>query len=494
MDKSYVRESEQSSIDDTHPFPVDLLYEPIRSYAIDIATALNIPCALPALAGIGTVSASLGKGLEIQTGPNLIVRGNIFIVAAAKSGTGKTIGTRALLKPLFGFQKELIEQWKEENAPNKQRRGILELEIKQLQKQCASKAKGTDEEKSKLKEELTQKYAELDQLNGKLKLLPQLLIDDTTVEAAAVALAQNNEQIFSFSSDAGKAIQNLEGRYAKQGSLIEDNIYLKAHSGDYIVVNRISRDSIVLQSPCMTLLWFLQPDLLERLMYNHRLAVGGFLARCLVCDTKTEPTPLPESLADDSVIASKWENQYDDLIRTLCATYLKAREPLRIPYSNEASRLIRAYHNSLIPRRRNDLSDINAIASRWHEQAWRVMVGLHAQRHGAAAHQYQCTTETAERAIGIIEWNVEEALQLLQPSRDERQSDILHKLIKLVEERHHGMATLRELDRHGFTYSEVASLVDAFPDKLVLETPSSGPNGGRPSPKLKVLSDVFKFV
>ena len=257
MDKSYVQESEQTPIDDTHPFPVDLFYEPARSYVIDIAKALNLPCALPALAGLGTLSASLGKGLEIQTGPELITRGNIFAIPAAKSGTGKTIGTRALLKPLFGFQKELIEQWKEENAPNKQRRGILELEIKQLQKQCASKAKGTDEEKSKLKEELTQKYAELDQLNGKLKLLPQLLIDDTTVEAAAVALAQNNEQIFSFSSDAGKAIQNLEGRYAKQGSLIEDNIYLKAHSGDYIVVNRISRDSIVLQSPCMTLLWFL---------------------------------------------------------------------------------------------------------------------------------------------------------------------------------------------------------------------------------------------
>jgi hypothetical protein len=473
MDNSHLWEPEQPAIDDTHPFPVDLLYEPIRSYVIDIATALNLPCALPAIASLGTVSASLGKGLEIQTGPELIARGNIFAIPAAKSGTGKTIGTRALLKPLFGFQKELTERWKKENAPGKQQRGILELEIKQLQRQCASK-----EDKSQLKQKLTQKYAELDQLNEELKPLPQLVIDDTTVEAAAVALAQNNEQIFSFSSDAGKAIQNLEGRYAKQGSLIEDNIYLRAHSGDYIVVNRISRDPIILDSPCMTLLWFVQPDLLERLMRNPRLAAGGFLARCLICNTKAEPTPLPASLDDDSVIASEWRDQYDGLIWTLCATYLKTPEPLRIPYSNEASRLIRAYHNGLVPRRRNDLSDINAIAARWHEQVWRVMIGLHAVRHGPAA----------QRAIGIVKWNVEEALQLLQPARDERQSDILHKLIKFVEERHHGVATLRELARHGFSHSEVKTLVETFPNQLAIETPASGPNGGRPSPTLRIIS------
>jgi hypothetical protein len=491
MDKNYVWESEQPSIDDTHPFPVDFLYEPIRSYVIDIATALNLPSALPAIASLGTVSASLGKGLEIQAGPELIARGNIFAIPAAKSGTGKTIGTRALLKPLFGFQKELAEQWKEQNAPKKQRRGVLELEIKQLQKQCASKAKNAEEDKTLFEQQLTQKHAELDQLNEQLKLMPQLVIDDTTVEAAALALAQNNEQIFSFSSDAGKAIQNLEGRYSKQGSLIEDNIYLKAHSGDCIVVNRISRGPVILESPCMTLLWFVQPDLLERLMRNTRLAVGGFLARCLICDTKTEPTFLPDSLDDDSVIASEWKNQYDGLIRTLCMTYLKAPEPLRIPYSNEASRLIRAYHNDLVPRRRNELSDINAIAARWHEQAWRIMIGLHAVLHGAAAHEHQCSTETAQRAIGIVQWNVEEALQLLQPARDERQSDILHKLIKFVEEHHHGMVTLRELGRHGFSESEVKSLVETFPGQLAIETPASGPNGGRPSPKLKIVSPTI---
>jgi hypothetical protein len=468
-----------------------LLYEPVRSYVIDIAQALKIPYALPALAALGTISASLGKGLEIQSGPDLVARGNLFIIAAAKSGTGKTIGTRHMLAPFLEFQDEGIERWKEENAPNKKRRGILELQIKQLQKQCTAK-NTSDEDKLCLEEELTHKYAELDEVNATLKALPELLIDDTTVEAAAVAMANNREQIFSFSSDAGKAIQNLEGRYAKQGSLPDDNIYLRGYSGDYVAVKRISRDPLVLKSPCMTLLWFIQPDLHERLIGNYRLLAAGFLARCFNCDTKAEPALLPECLDDDYEISSKWKQNYDNLIRSLCTTYLKASKPLRIPYSNEASRPIRAYHNDLIPRRLNEFADINAIAARWHEQAWHLMIVLHASIQFAGAHQIKSSPETSERAIRITEWAVEESLRLLQPARDDRQEQTLKKLIEFVESRHNGIISLRELDRHGFHHGEVIELVKAFPQQLVIENSPSGLNGGRPSPKLKVFSTTFK--
>jgi hypothetical protein len=49
------------------------------------------------------------------------------------------------------------------------------------------------------------------------------------------------------------------------------------------------------------------------------------------------------------------------------------------------------------------------------------------------------------------------------------------------------MATLRQLGRHGFSENEVKSLVDTFPGQLAIETLAPGPNGGRPSPKLKVI-------
>jgi Protein of unknown function (DUF3987) len=182
----------EDSVDETHPFPVELHYEPIRSYVIDIAQALNIPCALPAVASLGSVAASLGKRLEIQTGPELIVRGNLFLIAAAKSGTGKTIGTRHLLKPVWSFQDKNIQSWKEENAPNKTRRGILELQIKQLEKQCASsKAKNADDDQLELDEqELTQKYAELDTLNEKL-LIP--LFGNSNVSGSLPGAGQGHQ-------------------------------------------------------------------------------------------------------------------------------------------------------------------------------------------------------------------------------------------------------------------------------------------------------------
>jgi hypothetical protein len=104
-------------------------------------------------------------------------------------------------------------------------------------------------------------------------------------------LSHNNEELFMFSPDAAKAVSNLEGLYNKL-SVPDDNFYVKGYSGDPVVVHRKSRPPVSLRSPCISLLWLLQPDLLERMLQHRRLNDGGFLPRLTICDTQLVPTGL----------------------------------------------------------------------------------------------------------------------------------------------------------------------------------------------------------
>jgi uncharacterized protein DUF3987 len=343
------------------------------------------------------------------------------------SATGKSLGIKYAVEPLWAFQQERVEPWQQNVQPELlARRGMLESEIKSLHGLCGAKErnpeKHRDFDREKVTQQLMKKHLELNEINEALRA-PQLIIEDTTVEAAAVALRNNGEQAFSLSADAGKVILNLEGRYAKEGSSIEDDLYLKAYSGDPHVVHRITRESIFLKSPCMTLLWFTQPDLFQRLICNERLLLGGFLARCLCCNTRAQPTELPLSLDDDLPMPQKEKDEYHALIGMLANIYLKASKPLTVPRSNDASKLFRAYHNELVPRRKADLSDINPIVARWHENAWRLSLGLHATLYRGDAHCHAESSETAERTIGIVKWFNEEGVLVLQPAREERKYD-----------------------------------------------------------------------
>jgi hypothetical protein len=477
---------------DSHPFPVHLLYPPLGGFVKAVAAALNIPCALPAVAALGAVAAALGRGLQIQTGTELFCRGNLYLIAAAMSGVGKSLGIKHATAPLWAFQEEQLRLWQQESQPDLlARRGMLESEIKSLQSRCKANERNPEKDsgfdRDEVKQQLIEKYRELTEVNEALRP-PQLIVEDTTVEAAGVALRNNREQAFSLSADAGKAVQNLEGRYAKEGSSIEDNLYLKAYSGDPHVVHRITRESILLRAPCMTLLWFTQPDLFQRLIRNERLRLGGFLARCPCCDTRVQPTELPPSLDDDLPIPQKEKEDYHALIGTLARTYLEAKEPLTVPRSNDASKLFRAYHNALVPRRKTDLSDINSIAARWHENAWRVSLGQHATLRRGDAHCYAESLETAERALGIMKWFSEEVVLALQPAREDRKHEDLTRLLSIVIERYGGVATLRDLKgRNGFTETQVQELVEAFPAKIRIERTKSRPKGGAPSRQLRVL-------
>ena len=119
--------------------------------------------------------------------------------------------------------------------------------------------------------------------------MPCIIAQDVTTERLASLLRDHREVLFSASADARKLVDNLLGRY-NPGKTTDESLYLMAfHSGDPVRVDRQGRESVILNNPCLALLWFVQPDLLIKLFDEESLSASGFLPRLLLCRTNAAP-------------------------------------------------------------------------------------------------------------------------------------------------------------------------------------------------------------
>ena len=75
------------------------------------------------------------------------------------------------------------------------------------------------------------------------------------------------------------------------------------------------------------------------------------------------------------------------------------------------------YYNEIVERRKNELADVGPYAARWAEQAWRLVVVLHAGTHGKEAHKALVNSDSAEHAKLLMDFFSEQQLDLLRRSR-----------------------------------------------------------------------------
>ena len=263
--------------------------------------------------------------------------------------------------------------------------------------------------------ELKEKLAALEEVETKLRT-PALSCEDVTGEKLAVLLAHNGEQLASLSADALAIVNILLGRYNKLDRT-DEGIYLKAFTGDRCKVDRQTRESVLVESPCLAAVWLTQPDKLDSLLAERSLSEGGLIPRILGCHTRCEPQEIVKGAPE---IPANVENNYADLVRGLIETYRLADNPFTIEPTSEAMEAMIAHHNAIVKRRRGDLRDVTIYAARWNEQAWRIAVCLHAGLHGADAHEHMLELDTAKRAIELADWFAAQQLEILSASRAER--------------------------------------------------------------------------
>ena len=417
------------------PFPLEHLPPAARAMAEAIVRTEDTPEILAGCCVLGVLSASIGAGLQITSGPNRTTRANLYIMASAESGSGKSETFRHAAKPFSNFEMKMVECWRTETLPGLQAEAdMLESEIGRLKKEAGKGKLGVEREE--ISEELQKKKKALADVNENLNP-PRLCCEDVTSEKLAVMLAHNGEQLASLSPDAGSIVNNLLGRYSKLDRT-DEGIYLKAFSGDNCRVDRQGREPILLQRPCLAALWLVQPDKVETLLGKSELTDGGLIPRLLVCHTRAMPRPIVDGAVG---IPANTVEAWAALVKMLIQTFRMAGELFTIEPAPDARQMMNEHHNRIVERRLDDLRDVTTFAARWNEQAWRIAVCLHAGIHGEDAGGRMLTADTAASAIALADWFAGEQLRILARGRHAARRAKRDEVLELLADNPKGIAT-----------------------------------------------------
>jgi hypothetical protein len=393
------------------PFPLHHLPPTAQAMAEATARTERTPETLAGGCVLSILSASIGAGLQVESGSNRVTRANLYILLSAESGSGKSETYRHVVKPFMDFEQQIVDRWKANTLPGLQAEAdILESEIAKLKRgafNCKSSV-----ERAEIYDALKAKKKALAEIGAGLNA-PRLCCEDVTSEKLAVMLGHNQEQLASLSSDAGAVVNILLGCYNK-ADRTDESVYLKAFSGDNCRVDRQTREPVLLDHPCLVVLWLTQPDKLESLMAARSLTDGGLIPRLLACHTRAQPQPIVD---DVEGIPTATARDWARLINELVETFHMASKPLTIQPTPEALRILNEHYNQIVIRRRGELKDVTIYAARWNEQAWRIAVCLHAGMHGKNAGELMLDANTAESAIALADWFTVEQLRILARGR-----------------------------------------------------------------------------
>jgi hypothetical protein len=461
------------------PFPAHALAPIQRHMAEAVAEILSIPPELPYCCVLAATSAACGRALMTPSGPGRKLGANTYHLLAAPSGLGKSSIFQSCFEPLYRLQANRYRKFIEIDQPTL----ILEqTKLKrdfEIYKQSIGKKNFIPGQEDKMK----QIIARLAEIEFELHP-PQVICEDITSEALAVALASNREQIFSLSADADKVFRNVEGRYVA-GKELDESLYVKGFSRDSLWQNRISRSNIYLESPCMTVCWMTQPLRLDRLFANREFREGGLLPRFLIVARSPDVGQIPDQIPP---VNDKLQYAYHEMMTALLSNFWDAPKEILIPWSPEVYERLRCYYNSLVERMNGKDYDIASFLKRWQEYAWRIALVIHAGLHRAKAAQTPLALSTAEAAIEIVNWHAEEQLRVLEPMREGFLYESFRKLVTFLQTQISWEAAARDIQRKfHWTTAQLEKVLDTFSQYFSRRTKAPSKRGGRPAEMIQLL-------
>lgn len=461
-------------------FPAHVLPQQLSAFCGELARVAQAPIEFSASACLATLSACLGKGIII---PNAF-RGDsnkptLQIVLAGESGSGKSGVNKPIIAPFNRWIEKQRKSFVEINLPNyKARAAILEGEIAQKTRNAVRTANSA--ERDICQAEAANKQAELDAIN-RLGTFPSYLLEDCTLEAMAVYLGKNaqtgQETVFAVSDDARQALSTLMGKYTN--GEVSDNLFVKGFSwSPHSQHRRKEGGSVELLEPCVNVLFMIQPDLLDRIISQPDLMHSGFLQRVILDEVSWPVTDYCDPGAYCGAVLDGWES----LVTGLLDFYRTAKTPYQASCSKEAKDALIAYYNRLNARINNpgDLGDIQSVARRWAEWAWRLALNFHCIIYREKAIEIPLDVQTAQNGIVLSEYYAQRKLFALNCTRDNRKQEVRSRILDLAQDKEFVLAADVQRKRLARTAAEARLPLDQLAaaghlKRLEVRLPKGGP-------------------
>ena len=237
-----------------------------------IAKATETPLELPAMGVLAVAATACQRRLKIELDPGYTEPLNLWTLTALPPGSRKSAVQRLAIAPLQSWEIERGQAMAPEIKEAEAARAAGALRIRELQKRYA---KEQDEGKrSTLLEEITCAEAALPEI----PVRPKAFRQDVTPEKAGALLATYGEKIGIFSAEGG-IFDILAGRYS--GGVPNMDVFLQAHAGDQVRVDRGSRPPVDLQEPALSMGLSIQPSVLHEMAGKAAFRGRGLIGRFL---------------------------------------------------------------------------------------------------------------------------------------------------------------------------------------------------------------------
>ena len=380
-------ERPQSDPPETYrPFPADALPEPLASFVTEAEAAIGCDASYVALPLLACVAAAIGTTRRLELKPGFAVPAILWTVIVGESGTSKTPALKAVLEHVRERQSRLFEAHRAVEQD-------YDAQLLEHEKAVALWRRSTS--------------AGLASIAPTPTPAERAYVSDTTVEALAVILADNQRGILVTRDELAGWLGSLD-RYA-QGKGADEAFWLSSFNAEPVTVDRRTgnRKSIYVPTAAVCVTGGIQPAVLQRALGQERRE-SGLLARLLL----TSPPPRPKQWRETSISPLT----RDQLHRVLDRLYdlqpdaddTGAPRAALLSLDPDAKRLWIEFYDAHNAETAEHVGDLAAAWSKLEEITARLALLIHEVRIAANVSDVpdpdRIDADTMAAAILLIDW------------------------------------------------------------------------------------------
>ena len=326
---------------------------------------------------------------------------NLYGCCAMVPGSRKSAVFAKTTEPLIDVEESMAETARSEITEASTRRAIAEKEAANATFAAARADAGERDDLAKaamtaalLAESIT------------VPTMPRLVADDATPEAIGSLLAAQGGRLAVMSPE-GDVFDVMAGRYTQQVPNV--SMFLKAHAGDIVKIDRKSRPPEYVKNPALTIAATVQPSVLESLTRNNGFRGRGLLARFLwsvpesnMGSRRINPDPIPIDI----------ETHYVKSMQALVRSLAEWTDPAVLVLTAEAHEIVIDFETELEPRLgpSGDLAHIADWAGKYVGAVMRIAGLVHLATNLDTGWSQPITADTMKRARGIGKYFLAHAL------------------------------------------------------------------------------------
>jgi replicative DNA helicase len=287
------------------PLPLDALPAVLRDYTAALAAFAEVPADLPGVLALATVAAAVARKVSVLVRHDYGEPLNLYALVALPPGARKSAVYADATAPLAAHERELVADLGPAIAEAQSQARVREKELAHAETMAARE--GSEAMKwGNARRELARLIRETVP-----PAEPRVMVADVTPEAVTAQLAAQGGRLAVFSPEGDSVA--LMRRYAKDGTPNLE-VYLKAHAGDELRVDRKHAAPVTVERPALTMALTVQPDVLRGMAGDPMMRERGLLARFLYA----VPEPVTGRTFDGPAVPAAARDRYADAIAWLC--------------------------------------------------------------------------------------------------------------------------------------------------------------------------------